>query len=233
MPSILAIVNGTPPALEGASVSGPGLLVERRSSPRGALDTADSTLYDLLVLAGFPIETQQEIATTFQERHRWRLVPVLYVLDPAAPGLIIPASYRPELDGIVRGRFGDAAVEARIRQLAREGVASANFVVAGPFELDPVRGRLSCDDLAIELTEREAEIMAVLLERLNDTVSASEIIERSWGAVADDRHRQILRRHVSNIRRKLHARIGAAALQTVRGFGYRVNAPEDAVPHAG
>lgn len=52
-------------------------------------------------------------------------------------------------------------------------------------------------------------------------MTAQEIIERGWGTEADARYLQILRRHVSNIRRKLHATEAARSVRTIRGSGYR------------
>lgn len=221
MPSVLALVAETPAALEGRSVLGPGFQVTRLADPGQPLDNAESVAYDLLVLEGFSIDRQQQIAEAFQAHRRWRAVPVLYVVSSDTGGLVIPSCYRPELDGIVRGSIAESAVQARIRQLAREGAGIANVVVAGPFELDTYRGRLSCEDAALELTSREAEIMAMLMDRVESTVSAAEIIERSWGTPPDPRHLQILRRHVSNIRRKLESLSAGAELATERGLGYR------------
>ena len=81
--------------------------------------------------------------------------------------------------------------------------------------------RLRCGRGEIELTDREAEILSILLGQPDRTVSAQEIIERGWGTEADARYLQILRRHVSNIRRKLVATDAARSVRTVRGAGYR------------
>ena len=222
MPTVLAIVSSTPHALEGRSLLAPTLIVERYASPAMSLLDAPNLLYDLLVLAGYPMDEQQAIAEAFREHRRWRVVPVLYVVDVAANGFVIPGAYRPELDGIVRGNFGDAAVDTRIRSMAREGIAQSSLLVAGPFELDTTRRRLSTGDTEVLLTDRETEIMGILLEKANRTVLASEIIERSWGGQSDERYMQILRRHVSNIRRKIDGVfIYPADIRTVRGRGYR------------
>jgi len=167
------------------------------------------------------VDEQQDVVTRLQFHRRWRLVPVLYVLGEALAGISVPASYRPEMDGMVRGALDSAAVQRRIRSLAREGVAEADLVIAGPFELDPIRGRLRCGQIDVSLTDREAEILAILLSRPNCTVTADEIIERGWGRDADSRYLQILRRHVSNIRRKLNDTDASRSVRTVRGAGYR------------
>ncbi|MCX7616562.1 winged helix-turn-helix domain-containing protein [Tepidiforma sp.] len=221
MPRVLIIDRGLPGALEGRSLLGDGLEAHLTGDPEAALERAAADVFDLLVLCGMPAEEQAELAAAFHVHRRWRLVPVLYVSDPQAPGLTIPATFRPEVDGIVRGSRASAAVERRIRELAREGVAGAEAVVAGPFELDPVRLRLHSPGGDIDLTEREAEVLSLLLARPNRTVPAADIIERGWGLDVDERSLQILRRHISNIRRKLAETGQRRAVRTVRGTGYR------------
>lgn len=220
MPTVLVIDPGAPPALRGRSLAGERLSLVLSGDPEQALAAAQAATHDLLVLAGMTVDEQQALARRFQELRSWRLVPVLYLLDQETPGFAIPGSYRPEVDGIARGPWGSPAVQRRVRQLARDGIGGAVPVSAGPCELDPVRARLRCCGAEIPLTAREAVIVGMLMARPGRTVSAHEIIERGWGVPANDRHLQILRRHISNIRRKLTGTPAAASLRTVRGDGY-------------
>ncbi|MCL4241935.1 MAG: winged helix-turn-helix domain-containing protein [Dehalococcoidia bacterium] len=221
MPKVLAISPGTPHALAGRGILGDRLTLEIANDPAVPLAVAATRVFDLLVLCDMSADEQQDIVTAFHTHRRWRLVPVLYALDPAAPGLAIPGTFRPEMDGIVRGTLESPGVQRRILSMARDGVAEAELVVAGPFELDPVRSVFRLPDLEVGLTEREAEILAILLAQPNRTISAAEIIERGWGTEANARYLQILRRHVSNIRRKLERTPAARSVRTVRGSGYR------------
>ncbi|MBK6561664.1 MAG: winged helix-turn-helix domain-containing protein [Dehalococcoidia bacterium] len=221
MPTVLAIVSGAPRALEGRSLMGDHLTAEIAAEAGPWIARAGEDVFDLLVLCGMSVDDQQAIVNGFHANRRWRLVPVLYVANDDSPGLAIPGTFRPEIDGIARGRLETPQVQKRIVELARDGIGSAELVVAGPFELDPLRGKLRLADLEVTLTEREAEILAILLAQPNRTVSSTEIIERGWGTEADARYLQILRRHVSNIRRKLQRTAAARSVRTVRGSGYR------------
>lgn len=221
MPTVLAISPGTPRALTGRSVLGEHLSIEVNADAAPALAEAAERIFDLLVLCGMSVDEQQDIVSKFHAHRRWRLVPVLYALEPGVPGMAIPGPFRPEMDGIVRGTLDSPEVQRRIFAMARDGIADADLVVAGPFELDPVRAIFRLPELEVELTEREAEILAILLAHPNRTISAAEIIERGWGAEANARYLQILRRHVSNIRRKLERTPAARSVRTVRGSGYR------------
>lgn len=221
MPTVLAIAPGTPPALEGRSLLGDQLTIEISRAAGRFLDEAPTRVFDLLVLTGMSVDDQQDLVGRFQQHRRWRLVPVLYVFDGSSRGYAVPGCYRAELDSMISGTLESPQVQRRIRAMAREGIATADLVVAGQFELDPIRGLLRLAGAEVSLTEREAEILAILLSQPNRTVAASEIIERGWGTEADTRYLQILRRHVSNIRRKLYRTPAARSVRTVRGSGYR------------
>ncbi|MEX0781797.1 MAG: winged helix-turn-helix domain-containing protein [Dehalococcoidia bacterium] len=221
MATVLAIAPGTPPALEGRQVAGDGLQLEVANSPSLALSRADERVYDLLVLANMEVDEQNDLAARFQVNRRWRLVPVLFVLPEGGRGIAVPGGYRPEMDSLVRGSLTATAVLKRIQAMARDGAGDVEIVVAGSVELDPFHLKLRFQSVEIDLTEREAEVLAILLTHPNSTVTAGEIIQRGWGVSADGRHLQILRRHVSNIRRKLHGTPAARSLRTVRGSGYR------------
>jgi DNA-binding response OmpR family regulator len=221
VPSVLVIAPGTPRSVEGRRlISDTTLTVDIVHDGAAALATVGAPRYDLLVLAHMSVDEQQQVAAAFQRERRWRLVPVLYLLDNETPGLAIPGSYRAELDSIVRGELDSLPVQRRMRAMAREGTGSAELVVAGVYELDPVRASLRLPGGDILLTEREAGILSVLLARPDRTVTAGEIIERGWGREPDLRYLQILRRHVSNIRRKLDNTPARRSLRTIRGTGY-------------
>ena len=223
MPRVLVIAPGTPRSLQGRSLADGALSIDIRSDAEALLREQANGSYDLLVLSGTSVEEQQRLAASIQKVHRWRLVPILYVQTDDSRGLTIPPCYRPEVDSIVRGALGSAQVQRRIRAMAREGVGDAELVIAGGYELDPIRSNLRMPDRDVSLTERESAIVAILLSHSNKTVTTDEIIERGWGVDADVRHLQILRRHVSNIRRKLDRPHAEQPLSTVRGSGYRFN----------
>ena len=221
LPNVLAIVPGIPAALCGRTMLSDRFVLDICDASAEPLAAAQTRLYDLLTIVTGDVDLQQSLAMTFQQQRRWRLVPILYVSDEAQRGFTVPGTFRPEMDGLVRGSLDSPAVERRIQEMARDGVAAAELVVAGGYELDQLRGRLRFRESEVLLTEREAEIVSILLAHSDRTVAASEIIERGWGAAPDDRYLQILRRHVSNIRRKLASSGAERAVRTIRGDGYR------------
>ena len=218
--TVLAIVPAAEPSITEVSAA-TSYTIEVVGDAVAVIASAEVRSYDLLVLAGMTVDRQQEITASLQLHRRWRLVPVLFVGDESAPGVVIPNTYRPEIDNLARGTLASVAVQRKIRGLVREGVSTGDLVIAGTVELDVLRGRLKCGYADVELTGREAQILAFLMARANRTASLRDIIAHNWGAPPDRRHQQILRRHISNLRHKLALTPAAGALRTARGAGYR------------
>ena len=219
--NVLAIVPELPAPVRGRTLLSDRFILDIFEASAESLAAARERAYDLLVVASSDVDFQQSIAANFQQTRRWRLVPVLYISEEGQTGFTVPGTFRPEMDGLTRGDLNSPAVVRRIQEMARDGVAAAELVVAGPYELDQLRGRLRFREWEVLLTEREAEILSILLTHSDRTVAASEIIERGWGAQPDERYLQILRRHVSNIRRKLANTTGSTSVRTIRGDGYQ------------
>lgn len=220
MPSILAIAPGAASISRDLRLFDERYELELRDRPPLVQPRDSGRSFDLLVLSGLTVDEQHQTATALQQHQCWRLVPILYVLASGS-GFAVPGTYRADLDGLIKGELDSPEVQRRIAAMAHDGVAAAELVVAGPFELDPLRGLFRVADTAIPLTERESGILGVLMGQAGRVVPAGEIIDRGWGVDADRRHLQILRRHVSNIRRKLDPTPASRAVRTVRGAGYR------------
>ncbi len=129
MSSILAVVAGTPPALEGRSLFRPGIVLERWADAERALRRCGGRLFDLIVVAGFPGEHLSEVATELHRHPRWRGAPVLYLLRPDEPGFVVPATFRPEADCLLKADFSSPAAARRMEELAQSRGASDRLIV--------------------------------------------------------------------------------------------------------
>ena len=138
MPTVLAIVPGIPRALEGRSLFGDRLSVEISSDPAERVARAAEEVFDLLVLCGMSVDEQQAVVSAFHANRRWRLVPVLYVAAEDAPGLAIPGTFRPEIDGLSRGTLESPQVQKRISEL-EDDLARLKSTLNEPGEPRPRR----------------------------------------------------------------------------------------------
>jgi two-component system OmpR family response regulator len=118
--------------------------------------------------------------------------------------------------------FSYAVLLARLRALLRRDVRERPSVLAaGDLRLDPAERRVSRGGTEIELTARELSLLEFLLRRRGEVVSKREILAHVW----DDDFEgdpNIVEVYIRHLRNKLDRPFGRAAIETVRGSGYRL-----------
>ncbi len=94
----------------------------------------------------------------------------------------------------------------------------ANFVRFGEFAFDPDRGELRQGDDVIRITERERDMLRLLVETPGEPVSREAL--GGGGGAANERTVDV---QVNRLRRKIETDpANPLHLQTVRGFGYKL-----------
>jgi two-component system OmpR family response regulator len=120
--------------------------------------------------------------------------------------------------------FSYAVLVARLRALLRRGARERPAVLtAGDLRLDPAAKRAWRGQVEVELTARELALLEFLLRRRGEAVAKREILAHVW----DDEFEgdpNIVEVYVRHLRNKLDRPFGRAAIQTVRGTGYRLMA---------
>ncbi|MFD7432443.1 response regulator transcription factor [Streptomyces sp. NPDC091387] len=116
--------------------------------------------------------------------------------------------------------FSYVVLVARVRALLRRRGGSASPVVTvGSLRMDTAARRVHLGEDEVALTAKEFAVLEQLALRAGQVVSKAEILEHVWD-FAYDGDPNIVEVYVSTLRRKL----GAAAIRTVRGAGYRLEA---------
>ncbi|MBZ9640440.1 response regulator transcription factor [Streptomyces sp. PSKA30] len=118
--------------------------------------------------------------------------------------------------------FSYVVLVARIRALLRRrGRQGASPVLdLGALRVDTAARRVALDGEEIALTAKEFAVLEHLAVRAGEVVSKAEILEHVWD-FAYEGDPNIVEVYVSALRRKL----GAGLIRTVRGAGYRLEAP--------
>ncbi|MFB9464809.1 response regulator transcription factor [Streptomyces cinereospinus] len=111
-----------------------------------------------------------------------------------------------------------ARVRALLRRRGRHGASPVRTV--GPLRVDSAARRVTRDGAEIALTTKEFAVLEQLAERAGEVVSKAQILEHVWD-FAYEGDPNIVEVYVSALRRKL----GAELIRTVRGAGYRLEAP--------
>ncbi len=100
----------------------------------------------------------------------------------------------------------------------------------GPVLLDLDRFMVAVNGRRVDATPSELEILHYLCRHPNRVVTAQELVQSLRGYQVDPRQApEIIRPHISNLRRKLlAAAVEADVVKTVRGVGYMLKAPREA-----
>ena len=124
-------------------------------------------------------------------------------------------------DDYVTKPFSPRELILRIQSILRRGQPSADERPrrAGEIAFDAERHLITVRGRGTDLTVVEFKILRVLLENLGRVQTRERLIGKVWGADADIDHRTI-DTHIRRLREKLGP--AAEQLQTVRGFGYRL-----------
>jgi DNA-binding response OmpR family regulator len=120
--------------------------------------------------------------------------------------------------------FSYAVLLAHLRALVRRGSRERPAVLeAGDLRLDPASRRVWRGDVEVGLTARELALLELLLRRRGDVVTKREILGHVWnGDFEGDPN--IIEVYVRHLRNKLDRPFGRAAIETIRGAGYRLAA---------
>jgi DNA-binding response OmpR family regulator len=95
----------------------------------------------------------------------------------------------------------------------------------GPLMVYPGRYQVTVDEQDVGLTPTEFDLLLYLAAHRGRVVSCNELVHEVRGySVEESEAREVIRPHISNLRRKLKAaRKDADLIVNVRGIGYRLN----------
>lgn len=125
-------------------------------------------------------------------------------------------------DDYVAKPFHMEEVLARLRALIRRSAGSAtNDFRCGPVHLDARASRVTVNGAAVKLTSHEYRVLAYLMLHMGRIVSRTELTEHLYDQDFD-RDSNTIEVFVGRLRKKLAVDV----IETVRGLGYRVAAPE-------
>ncbi|MBK9972208.1 MAG: response regulator transcription factor [Acidimicrobiaceae bacterium] len=121
-------------------------------------------------------------------------------------------------DDFLSKPFSYVVLVARLRALIRRaGGRATNEMSVGRVTLHPAARRCTVDGVQVALTSREFAILECLARRAGEVVPKRDILDSVWDDAFDGPD-NVVEVHVHALRRKL----GAEAIETVRGAGYRL-----------
>jgi two-component system OmpR family response regulator len=120
--------------------------------------------------------------------------------------------------------FSFAELMARLRALVRRAPGERPTVLeAGDLRLDPATRRAWRGDTEIELSAKEFALLETFMRRADEVLSRLQLLESAWDYEYENRS-NVVDVYVGYLREKIDRPFGRAALETVRGAGYRLRA---------
>ena len=193
-----------------------GFAVDIAATGTDGLWLATENDYDAIVLdIMLPGINGLKICRTLRDKRIWTPILMLTAKDGELDEM---EALDTGADDFLSKPFSYPVLLARIRALLRRsGGERPAVLVAGDLEVDPSTRTCRKAGEEVRLTARELAVLEYLLRRAGEVVSKTDIINHVWD-FAFDGGDNVVEVHVSALRRKL----GAAAVETVRGGGYRV-----------
>jgi len=125
-------------------------------------------------------------------------------------------------DDFLSKPFSFPVLVARLRAIARRGARERPAQLeAGDLRVDPAARRVWRGDDEVVLTARAFSLLAVLARHRGDVLSKRQILDAVW----DDDFEgdpNIVEVYIRHLRNKVDRPFGRAAIQTLRGAGYRL-----------
>jgi two-component system, OmpR family, response regulator len=220
----LLVVEDEPRLAEGlrAGLVADGFAVDVAQTGTDGLWLAREEPFDAIVLdLMLPGVNGYQVCTTLRAEGIW--TPILM--------LTARTGEWDEVEGLDAGAddyltkpFSHAVLVARLRALLRRGARERPAVLtAGDLRLDPASRRAWRGQTEVSLTGRELSLLEFLLRRRGEVLSKREILAHVWDFDFDG-DPNIVEVYVRHLREKLDRPFGRAAIETLRGSGYRLAA---------
>jgi two-component system OmpR family response regulator len=200
-----------------------GYVVDSATNGEDGHFLGDTEPYDAVVLdLGLP---EMDGVTVLEKwRRGGRTMPVL-ILTARDRWSDKVAGFDAGADDYVAKPFFMEEVLARIRALLRRATGHATSELeCGPLRVDTRTSRVTVNGTAVKLTSLEYRLIEYLIHHQGRIISRTELVEHLYDQDFD-RDSNTIEVFVGRLRRKL----GKDMIETVRGLGYRLAAPEDAV----
>jgi DNA-binding response OmpR family regulator len=120
--------------------------------------------------------------------------------------------------------FAFAELLARVRALMRRGAGTLPVLRVADLELDPAKRTVTRSGEEIRLTAKELSLLEYLMRNAGIVVTKPMIAEHVWNFDLEAES-NFIEVYIYSIRKKIDRNNPVPLIQTVRGIGYRIDAP--------
>src|SRR5437763_2156521 len=206
-------------------LEGAGYAVDAAGNGATALEHIHSTDYDLVIL-DLMLPDMDGLQVLEKIRNRKSGPPVLILsargaLDDRVRGLEQGA------DDYLLKPFAFVELLARVRALLRRGQPTPEKLQVAELTLDCIRRKVVRGNETIDLAPKEFGILEYMMRNRGRPLSRTMIVEHVWDMDYDGLT-NIVDVYIRHLRSKIDDRFPRKLIQTVRGIGYMIEAPEKA-----
>ncbi|OYX13432.1 MAG: DNA-binding response regulator [Rhizobiales bacterium 32-66-8] len=197
-----------------------GYAVDTAFDGEEGLHLGDTEPYDAVVLdIGLPKLDGISVLESWRRNNKSMPVLILTARDRWSDKV---QGFDAGADDYVAKPFHMEEVLARLRALLRRATGHASSELScGPLRLDTRSGRVSVSGAPVKLTSHEYRLLAYLMHHAGRVVSRAELVEHLYDQDFD-RDSNTIEVFVGRLRKKIDCDV----IQTVRGLGYLLSAPE-------
>lgn len=199
-----------------------GFAVEHVAAGPDALHMALSEPFDLIVLdRNIPGVDGLSVLKALRAAQNETPVIILSALahaDERVNGL------RAGADDYLGKPYTFSELHLRIENLLRRraGKETQTSLTCGDLVMDLLTRRVTRGGKAIDLLQREFQILEHLLRNKDRVVTRTMLLEQVWDYRFDP-HTSLIDTHMSRLRKKIDDGFGGPLLHTIRGVGYRLS----------
>ena len=206
-----------------------GYAVDVAADGNTAIELVHSTEYDLIIL-DLMLPDTDGLSVLQKIRNRKSSPPVLILsardaVDDRVKGLELGA------DDYLTKPFAFVELLARVRALLRRGQPTPERLQVGDLALDCIRRKVTRSNENVELAPKEFSILEYLMRNRGRPLSRTMIVEHVWDMDYDGLT-NIVDVYIRHLRSKIDDRFPQKLIQTVRGIGYMIEAPDKAAEKA-
>jgi DNA-binding response OmpR family regulator len=203
-----------------------GCTVESAQTGRDGLVLAAANGYDAIVLDRMLRGGLEGLGMLAVLRNAGVQTPVLILsalsaVDERVRGL------RAGGDDYLTKPFEFTELTARLDAIMRrhDGASNVQVYQIGTLRLDLLRREVTCGGHPVSLLPREYRLLEYLIQHEGQVVSRTMLFEAVWGYRLAERT-NVIDVHISRLRKKLDESGHAPMIETVRGSGYLLRAPD-------
>jgi DNA-binding response OmpR family regulator len=192
-----------------------------------ALEQLKQRTPDLIILdVVMPGLTGIEVCKRIRSNDAYNQVPVLFLSAHGQTTDIIDGLDAGGDDYVVKP-FELSELRARVRALLRRldkevPARSNSHLEVGPVQLDSDTYRVTVNDNVVQLTSTEHRLLRYMMERPNQALAPSHLLEAVWGYPPNTGDPDLVRAHIRNLRAKIESK-NMKFIKTIHGVGYMIS----------